>query len=43
MLVLLLCALVAWWAMGVATVYAAVYTTFFLFAAWVLFRRKALN
>jgi ABC-type transport system involved in multi-copper enzyme maturation permease subunit len=35
--------LVAWWAVGAASVYAAAYTTFFLFAAWVLFRRKALN
>jgi ABC-type transport system involved in multi-copper enzyme maturation permease subunit len=34
---------VAWWAVGAASVYAAAYTAFFLFAAWVLFRRKALN
>ncbi|HTI99307.1 MAG TPA: ABC transporter permease [Dongiaceae bacterium] len=35
--------LVAWWAVGAASVYAMVYAGFLLFAAWVLFRRKALN
>jgi len=35
--------LVTWPACGLATLYAAAYATFFLFAAWVLFRRKALN
>ena len=35
--------LVAWWAVGAATIYAAAYATFFLFTAWALFRRKALN
>ena len=35
--------LVAWSACGLATIYAAAYIAFFLFAAWILFRRKALN
>jgi hypothetical protein len=35
--------LIAWWAVGAATLYAVAYEIFFLFAAWVLFRRKALN
>ncbi len=35
--------LVAWWAVGFATLYAAAYSTLFLFAGWMLFRRKALN
>jgi ABC-type transport system involved in multi-copper enzyme maturation permease subunit len=34
---------VAWGAMGLASLYAAAYTGLFLFAAWMLFRRKALN
>jgi ABC-type transport system involved in multi-copper enzyme maturation permease subunit len=34
---------VAWVDCGLATIYAAVYAAFFLFAAWTLFRRKALN
>ena len=35
--------LVAWWAIAAASGYAAVYIGLFQFAAWVLFRRKALN
>ncbi len=35
--------LIAWWAVGAATLYAVAYEIFFLFAAWMLFRRKALN
>jgi Cu-processing system permease protein len=34
---------VAWTAVGTAFLYAAAYAAFFLFAAWALFRRKALN
>jgi len=34
---------VAWVDCGLATIYAAVYAALFLFAAWTLFRRKALN
>jgi ABC-type transport system involved in multi-copper enzyme maturation permease subunit len=32
-----------WWPCAGATVYAAVYAALLLFAAWLLFRRKALN
>ena len=35
--------LIAWWAVAAASAYAAIYAAFFLLAAWVLFRRKALN
>jgi ABC-type transport system involved in multi-copper enzyme maturation permease subunit len=35
--------LIAWWAVAAASVYAMVYAAFFLFAAWICFRRKALN
>ena len=35
--------LIAWWAVAAASVYALIYAAFFLFAAWVMFRRKALN
>lgn len=35
--------LVAWWAVLTASAYAVVYQLFFLFAAWVVFRRRALN
>jgi len=35
--------LIAWWAWGVATVYALAYSSFFLFLAWLVFRKKALN
>ena len=35
--------LVAWPAVGLASLYAAAYTGLFLFAAWILFRRKPLN
>jgi ABC-type transport system involved in multi-copper enzyme maturation permease subunit len=35
--------LIAWWAVGAATLYAATFAALFLFATWVLFRRKALN
>jgi len=35
--------LIAWWAWGVATLYALAYSSFFLFLAWLMFRRKALN
>jgi hypothetical protein len=34
---------IAWWAFGVATVYAAVYSGFFLFAGWLVFRRQSLG
>lgn len=34
---------VPWWAVGVATIYAAVYTAVFLGAAWLAFRRKPLT
>ncbi|HEX4343080.1 MAG TPA: ABC transporter permease subunit [Verrucomicrobiae bacterium] len=36
-------ALVPWWAVGADSAYAVAYSFFFLFAAWTLFRRKALN
>ena len=36
-------ALVAWWAWGIATLYALAYSAFFLLLAWLAFRRKALN
>jgi Cu-processing system permease protein len=35
--------LIAWSAIGLATVYAAVWTAIFLFLAWLGFRRKGLN
>lgn len=35
--------LVAWPAVGLASLYAAGYVSFFLLAAWILFRRKPLN
>ena len=35
--------LVAWPAVALASLYAAAYTGLFLFAAWILFRRKPLN
>lgn len=35
--------LIAWWAVAAATLYAAIYAAAFLFAAWIFFRRKALN
>ncbi|EEF61186.1 ABC transporter permease [Pedosphaera parvula] len=35
--------LIAWVDCGFATVYAAAYTGFFLFSAWLCFRQKALN
>lgn len=35
--------LVPWWACGLASLYAAGYTAFFLLATWVVFRRKPLN
>jgi ABC-type transport system involved in multi-copper enzyme maturation permease subunit len=34
---------VPWWAFGVSTIYGFSYAAFFLFAAWVAFRRKALS
>lgn len=34
---------IPWWACGVASLYAAIYTAFFLFAAWLLFRRQSLG
>lgn len=36
-------ALIGWGDCGLATLYAGVYTAFFLVATWVCFRRKALN
>ncbi len=33
---------IPWWAVGAATLYAAVYSTFFLFAGWLVFRRQSL-
>jgi ABC-type transport system involved in multi-copper enzyme maturation permease subunit len=35
--------LIAWWAWGVATLYAVAYSAIFLLLAWLVFRRKALN
>ncbi len=35
--------LIPWAICGLATLYAAVYSAFLLFATWLLFRRKALN
>lgn len=35
--------LIAWWAVAAASAYAIVYAVLFLFAAWLAFRRKALN
>lgn len=35
--------LVPWWAVGAASLYAFVYMGVFLLAAWITFRRKALN
>jgi ABC-type transport system involved in multi-copper enzyme maturation permease subunit len=35
--------LIPWIYCGLATLYAAVYSAFFMFATWVVFRRKALN
>ena len=35
--------LVPWWVVGADSAYAAAYILFFLYAAWALFRRKALN
>ncbi|MBI3849289.1 MAG: ABC transporter permease subunit [Verrucomicrobia bacterium] len=35
--------LIAWWACGTATLYALAYSAFFLFLAWLVFRKKALN
>lgn len=35
--------LVAWPVVGLATLYAAAYMTFFLLAAWLIFRRQPLN
>jgi Cu-processing system permease protein len=35
--------LVSWTACGLASLYAAAYTAFFLLATWICFRRKALN
>ena len=35
--------LVAWPAVGLASLYAVAYTGLFLLAAWILFRRKPLN
>jgi len=35
--------LIAWWAWGMATLYAMAYSAFFLFLAWLAFRKKALN
>src|SRR5258706_42910 len=35
--------LVPWLACGLSSLYAAAYAGFFLVAAWILFRRKALN
>jgi len=35
--------LIAWSDCALATLYAAIYTALFLFAAWLIFRRKALN
>ena len=34
---------ISWWAFGVATIYAAVYSAFFLFAGWLVFRRQSLG
>ncbi len=34
---------VAWWAVGMASVYAMVYAAAFQVLAWIVFRRKALN
>ncbi len=36
-------AMIEWGSCALATLYAAVYTTLLLFAAWLLFRRKPLN
>ncbi len=35
--------LIAWWAWGVASLYASAYASVFLFLAWLAFRKKALN
>ena len=35
--------LIAWWAWGVATLYALAYASLFLLLAWLTFRKKALN
>jgi len=35
--------LVPLWAFGLATLYAAAYATFFLYATWLVFRRKSLS
>jgi hypothetical protein len=35
--------LIAWWAWGIATLYALGYSAFLLLLAWLVFRRKALN
>src|SRR5215472_1275471 len=35
--------LIAWWACGLATIYAILYTAMLLFATWLVFRRKALT
>ena len=34
---------IAWWVWGAATLYGIGYTALFLFAAWLKFRRQALN
>jgi ABC-type transport system involved in multi-copper enzyme maturation permease subunit len=34
---------IPWWAFGVATLYSAAYSSFFLLAAWLAFRRKPLT